>query len=295
MKFLSFLVFLAPVWAQSSAPLPDLPDETVVATFEDGVRMTLGDFKRLYAVLPPESQQAAMHDRPGFLKQWALMRKLARLAEADHLDTLSPSKEALEYYRLIVLSQAKVNAQAGQIAVLPSEVSEYYETNKDRYKQVRVKAIYIGFGGAKMTESGAAAKAAKLLAQARAGADFAKLARENSDDEASRSKGGDFATLRLSDNIPDAVRAPVFQLKEGEVTEPIHQSNGLYLFRAEEISFRPFPEVRDDIFSELKQKRYGEWMAKTNGDAIVLFNNLAFIGAAPAPAPAPTPGAAPKK
>ena len=42
--------------------LPDLPDETVVATFDDGVKMTMGEFKHLYAVLPPENQQQAMHE-----------------------------------------------------------------------------------------------------------------------------------------------------------------------------------------------------------------------------------------
>jgi parvulin-like peptidyl-prolyl isomerase len=280
MKLLSVLVFLAPVWAQSSAPLPDLPDETVVATFEDGVKMTLGEFKHLYAVLPPDNQQQAMHDRPAFLKQWALMRKLARLAEADQLDQLSPSKEALEYYRLVILSQAKMNAALMQTSILPSEVSAYFEANKDRYKQIRVKAIYIGYGG-KITEAAALAKAEKIRAQIRAGAEFSSLVREYSDDETSRAKGGEFATLSAGDKLPGAVHAAIFQLKEGEVSEPVKQSNGLYLFRAEQIVYPPFSSVRDEIFSELKQKRYGEWLAKTNGDALVVFNNLAFIGAVP--------------
>src|ERR1051326_7109043 len=113
MKLLSLLVFLAPSSAQT--PIPDIPDETVVATFDDGVKMTIGEFKRIYAVLPPENQQQAMHDRAAFLKQWALMRKLAKLAETDQLDKLSPSKEGLEYYRLVILSQAKMNAALMQI------------------------------------------------------------------------------------------------------------------------------------------------------------------------------------
>jgi peptidyl-prolyl cis-trans isomerase C len=279
MKLLSLLVFLAPVWAQPSAPLPDIPDETVVATFDDGVKMTLGEFKHLYAVLPPDNQQQAMHDRPAFLKQWALMRKLAKSAEDEGLDKLSPSKEALEYYRLVILSQAKTNSALMQITVLPSDVTAYYEANKDRFKQVRVKAIYIGFGGKNVTEAAALAKAEKIRSQIRAGADFTNLVKQYSDDETSRTKGGEFATLGIADNLPDAVRAAVFQLKQGEVSDPVRQSNGLYLFRAEQISYRPLAEVRDEIFSELKQRRYGEWLAKTNGDAVVVFNNTAFIGA----------------
>jgi len=137
--FASLLAVRAQTPAAPSASLPDLPDETVVCTFDDGVKMTLGEFKHLYAVLPPENQQQAMHDRPAFLKQWALMRKLAKLAEIDQLDKLSPSKEALEYYRLVILSQAKMNSALMQISVLPSDVSAYYEANKDRFKEIRVK------------------------------------------------------------------------------------------------------------------------------------------------------------
>src|SRR3954453_15885740 len=200
MKLLSILVLALPLCAQ--VPLPDLPDETVVATFDDGVRMTMGDFKRLFAVIPVENQQQALQNRPAFLKQWAHMRKLAKVAEADGLDKLSPSKDAIEYYRVLILSQAKANAALTQVTVLPSDVRADYETNKDRYKQVRVKAIYIGFDGKKLTQDGAQAKAAKLLAQLRAGADFGKLAKESSDDETSRTKNGEFATLSRADNIP---------------------------------------------------------------------------------------------
>jgi peptidyl-prolyl cis-trans isomerase C len=284
MKALGLLVLvcLARAWAQSGpTPLPNLPDETVVATFDDGAHMTLGEFKKLYAVLPPENQHQAMQNRTTFMNQWALMRKLAHQAEAEKLDQLSPSKEALEYYRLVILSQAKMSEELTHTAVLPSQVSEYYEANQNRYKQVSVKAIYIGFDGKKLTEDAAKGKAARIVAQARSGADFVKLVKENSDDETSRSKDGDFATLHFADNIPDAVRDAIFQLKEGEVTEPVRQSNGYYVFLARHVSVRPLAEVRDEIFTELKQKYYGEWLNQSRRDSIVTINNPAFVGLFP--------------
>src|SRR4051794_14476520 len=119
MKFLSIplLVCLASAWAQM--PIPTLPEETVIATFDDGATMTMGEFKRIYAVLPPENQKQAMANRQGFLEQWALMRKLAKMAQDEQLDKLSPSKESLEYYRLAILSQAKMDEAAMHTAVLP--------------------------------------------------------------------------------------------------------------------------------------------------------------------------------
>jgi peptidyl-prolyl cis-trans isomerase C len=284
MKFLSPALFvcLASAFAQTPAPLPDLPDETVIATFDDGATMTMGEFKRIYSVLPTENQQQVLQNRGEFLQQWALMRKLAHAAEANRLDALSPSKEALEYQRLVILSQARMTQAANEIAVLPSDVAKYYEANQNHYKQVRVKAIYLGFDGQKLTESGAKLKASQIAAQARGGADFLKLVRIHSDDTTSRAKDGDFGTFRISDNLPDAVRAAIFSLKEGEVSEPVRQPNGFYIFRADKVEIRDFAEVRDGIYYELRQRRYGEWLEKSKREATVLFNNPVFLGVFPA-------------
>jgi len=161
------------------------------------------------------------------------------------------------------------------IVVEPAELVKYYDVSKEKYKTVKVKAIYIAFnpdGKKGLSEAQARSKADKLLAQARAGADFVKLVKENSEDETSRAKNGDFATLRPSDNIPDAIRSAVFALKQGEVTEPVRQPSGFYLLRADEVAYRPFSQVRDEIFTELKQQRYAQWLEKTNRESQVSFN-----------------------
>ena len=56
MKVLSLLAFasVSAIWAQPAPasrqprrrPMPDLPDDTVVAIFGDGTKFTMGDFKR---------------------------------------------------------------------------------------------------------------------------------------------------------------------------------------------------------------------------------------------------------
>ncbi len=85
----------------------------------------------------------------------------------------------------------------------PSDIVKYYDSNKQKYTQVRVKAIYIAFnddaaassaskGKKPLSEAEAKAKAVKLLAAIKGGADFVKLVKENSDDETSREKDGEF-------------------------------------------------------------------------------------------------------
>jgi peptidyl-prolyl cis-trans isomerase C len=298
---LAFASFSA-IWAQSppasaTVPpaMPDLPEETVVAIFGDGTKFTMGDFKKIFASLPPANQQMALRNREQWLHQWELLRKLTKLAEEAKLDQQSPYKEALDYGRMNVLATAQINAAMNRVVVEPGDIVKYYDSNKQKYTQVRVKAIYIAFnddaasgsatkGKKPLTEAEAKAKAMKLLAAIKGGADFVKLVKENSDDETSREKDGDFATLHSSDNIPDAFRAAVFALKQGGVSEPLKPPNGFYLLRAEEVTVRPLSEVRDEIYNDLKNVRSDEWLRGMDRDAKVQIVAPAFISATPAPA-----------
>jgi parvulin-like peptidyl-prolyl isomerase len=289
MKYLAAISFvcLHCAFAQPAAqPMPKLPDETPIAEFEDGTKFTMGDFKKVFAVLSPAQQQMALHDRMQFLQQWAFMRKLAHMAEEEKLAEHTPYKEAIEQYRMQILSEAKIADAVNQVVVEASEIIRVYESNKFKYSQVKVKALYIAFGdegesaGGKksLTEAQAETKSKKLLADARDGKDFVKLIKENSDDETSRAKDGDFDTLRQSDNIPDAFRTAVFALKKGEITEPLKQPNGYYLLRAEEVSYRPLSDVRDDIYNELKNAKAREWLDKMNLSTVVKVLNESFVG-----------------
>jgi parvulin-like peptidyl-prolyl isomerase len=275
--------------------MPDLPDEAVVAIFGDGTKFTMGDFKTIYQALPPANQQMAMRNREVWLHQWELLRNLTKMAEDAKLDQQSPYKESLAYGRMNVLATAEINAAFNLIVVEPAEIVKYYDSNKPKYTQVRVKAIYIAFnddaaagsttkGKKPLTEAEAQVKAGKLLAALRNGADFVKLVKENSDDETSREKDGDFATLRSSDNIPDAFRAAVFALKKGDITEPLKQPNGFYLLRAEEVTVRPLSEVRDEIYTELRNVKSDQWLRGKDREAKVQIVNPAFIAGTPAPA-----------
>ena len=294
MKFLSvfLLACFSAAWAQTTAApapppqMPDIPDQATIAVFEDGVKLTMGDFKKIFAVLPPENQPMALRDRQTFLQQWGFMRKLAQMAEKLKLDQESPAKDQIEYARLMILSQAKLAEALNSITVEPAEIVKFYDTDKERFEEIRVKAIYVSFGkgGKAATEDEAKAKATKLLADIRGGADFVKLVKENSDDETSKAKDGDFATLRRNDNIPDAIRAAVFSLKQGEVSEPVRQPNGFYLLRADEVRYRPLSQVRDEIFTVLKQQHYSQWLEQTNKGTKVEFTNPAFLSNAAAPA-----------
>jgi len=289
----------APAPATPTTSLPDLPPDTVVASFQ-GKKLTFGDLKNFIRILPAQMQQSALHDRKGFVKQYFLMLYLLDIAEKSKLDEKSPTKEQLAFDRMNILVNAALNFEMNNISIEPPDQEKFYNEHKDRYSQVKVKVIYVSFasdpqqttveGKKILTEAEAKAKAEKILAEIRAGGDFVKLVKQYSEDQTSVAKDGDFGVIRPGDNIPEAIRTAIFALKQGEVSEPIRQPNGFYLFRAESISPRPFEEVRDEIFNEIKQARFKEWMEKTNASIDVKYDNEAFFNPAPAGNAGPAAG-----
>jgi peptidyl-prolyl cis-trans isomerase C len=321
MKSITVFLFTAAVWAQavSTAPKPPesgastapkaaapampgqtmpgqtLPPDTVLATIE-GRKLTYAEFQKYLAALPAQMQQSAMKDRKGFVEQFALMQKLSQLAEKSELDQKSPYRESLEFNRMYVLMNAELNDAMNKIIVSGDEQQKQYDEHKDKYSQAKVKVIYIPFSSSAATQADskgkkllsepeAKAKAEQALADARGGADFVKLVKQYSEDATSAAKDGDFGTIHRSDNVPEPIKTAVFSAKPGQVTDPIRQPNGYYLFRVEDVSVRPYSEVRDEIYNEIRQARYKEWLDSMRGGVKVTLENEAFFNQAPAPAP----------
>jgi parvulin-like peptidyl-prolyl isomerase len=259
---------------QAAASFPNLPEETVIATFPDGGTLTMGEFKRIYAAMPPNLQQMAMQSREEFLNEYSMLRDLTKIADEKKLDQQSPFKEALAFSRLMTMGQAAMVDANRSVNIENSDLDKRYAANREKYKQVRIKAIRVSF---EPTEEKAKAKAERLTVQARRGADFVRLVRENSADADSRAKDGDFGVIRLNDSN-DAVRLAVFALKQGEVSDPVRQQNGFYIFRAEEITYRPLSEVRNDVFGELQAEQYRVWADRISADSRVKNVNPAFLG-----------------
>jgi parvulin-like peptidyl-prolyl isomerase len=114
-----------------------------------------------------------------------------------------------------------------------------------------------------LSESEAKAKAEKIYADLKAGADFVKLVKENSGDSTSAAKDGDFMPIRKSDQVPEEIKAAVFALKPGEFCPPIRQPNGFYVFRLQSLENQPFDKVREQLANELRSTRMSEWVQST--------------------------------
>lgn len=248
------------------------PSDAIVAEV-DGKKYTAKQVDALMASFPPQMQASARTDPKRALGLLLMMRTLAADAEKANLDKESPLKEQLEYNRVQALSQAQVNQVRNfEVKITPDDEQRYYKEHLDLFQEAKVRVIYIAFtspglaskdqpkAGKALTEAEAKVRIEELAKQVRAGADFGKLAKENSDDKDSAAKDGDFGVIRRASPYPEPIKAAVFSLKPGQVSEPLRQPNGFYLLRVESIVTQSFADIRTQIFDDLKQKGFADYM-----------------------------------
>jgi peptidyl-prolyl cis-trans isomerase D len=115
----------------------------------------------------------------------------------------------------------------------------------------------------------AEARANQLAAQARApGADFAALAKANSDDTGSKANGGDLG-LMTKGAVPGPFEDAAFAMQAGEVRGPVKSDFGWHIIKVNEIkagSQQPFEAVREQLQQELQasehERAYNELSGK---------------------------------
>jgi len=111
------------------------------------------------------------------------------------------------------------------------------------------------------TQAEAQKLAADLVQQLRAGADFAKLVTQYSDDAESKSSGGDFGTpIKATSSFGQDIKKAVFAMKPGEISDPVAQGYGYYIIRLEEKTVQPLNDVRESIVKEIRDNHMNEYM-----------------------------------
>lgn len=299
------IVFTAIGFAQTQPPptpaAPSPAPDTVIAEYDNGKKLTYGELEKFLNVLPAQTRAGVLRDRKQLVEKYLLMKKMSELAEKDKLDEKSPYKEAIDFYRMQMLMNAEVQKVSSEFPVRVEEQQAYYDQHKAQFEQVTVKLIHISFSSApntgadgkkRLSEEEAKAKAEQLAKEAKAGGDFLKLVKENSDDETTKAKNGDLTFSRSeSANLPEAIRTVALGLKPGEVSEPVRQPNGFYIFRGESASAKPFTEVRDQIFTDLQRMKTKDWIDSTTKGLNIKPESDQFFSTTPAKSAAPTLGA----
>ncbi len=225
--------------------IPSALAESGFATKGESERLLklLGETRDVeFAVLPaPEADTAAVSDAQ--IKEWY---------DGHPRDFRQPESVSLEYVELNAASMAP--ASPADEATLRKR----YDDEKARFvsaDQRLASHILISAGSDAAAQKAAEEKAAKLAAEARQGADFAALAKANSDDTGSKETGGDLGWVERGVMVKPFEDA-LFAMKAGDVVGPVKSEFGYHVIKLREIKGgegRPFEEVRDQLAAEQLQ------------------------------------------
>ena len=150
----------------------------------------------------------------------------------------------------------------------PSEddVKKAYEANRSAFAvpaQFNLAQIFLAVpeNADKQTAAAAQKKATDLATKARVkGADFAQLAKENSDHKDTAPKGGDLGWLPETQILPE-IRAAAEKMEKGDVSGPMRTTTGWHIVKLidkKPPATRPLSEVRDAIVNQMRLRRAQE-------------------------------------
>jgi peptidyl-prolyl cis-trans isomerase SurA len=151
-------------------------------------------------------------------------------------------------------------AVGSRVTISDEDVKAYYDRHMKSGENVQVRASHIFVAIPEGADTAAVAEkqaqAVKILERAKAGEDFAKLARELSDDPATRAEGGDLGYFGR-DMLPKAIEEMVFAMKPGDIRGPVRADRGFHVIKLvdrKSKDAKPLDEVKDDIRMQLRQK-----------------------------------------
>jgi peptidyl-prolyl cis-trans isomerase D len=151
--------------------------------------------------------------------------------------------------RYILADYAKIRAE---VKPTDAELLKLYEASKDNYRRpasAHVLHILVKSepGATPQADAAAKAKAEGIVAQLRGGADFATLARANSEDPSSSGNGGDMGWVDMGKTVEPFERA-IFSIALNTISDPIRtQEFGYHIVKVvdrREQTVQPFEEAR---------------------------------------------------
>jgi peptidyl-prolyl cis-trans isomerase D len=139
--------------------------------------------------------------------------------------------------------------------VVPSrEVERYYNDNIEMFSTPeQVRASHILFKTEGKDEAAVKAAAAKVLAEAKGGADFAELAKKHSEDESNAKLGGDLDYFSRGRMVPEFEDA-AFGAQPGLIPDLVRTGYGFHIIKVVDKkagSVRTFDEVKAQIREQL--------------------------------------------
>lgn len=232
----------------------------------NGVAVNPVDIQAEALRIPLEERKQTL-SKPENVQQAAsnlfIRRSLAVQAQLEGLDKDPVTAAALQIARERVLSDARLAkmdaASKPADAAIEAYAENMYKAEPKRFErpdEVSVRHILI----AKDTE-GAEAKANKILADLKGGADFAEVAKSQSQDPGSAGKGGLIGFLPRGRTVPEFEQAAFALKKAGDLSGVVKTQFGYHILKLEDrrsAGMVPYTEAREPLRREAEARILAE-------------------------------------
>ena len=166
----------------------------------------------------------------------------------------------------------------GKVSVSPEEIARYQKEQgtpeaaaSDEQVSISHIVLQIPPGASEAEVEAVMARAGKIYDELEGGADFAEVAKRESEDGAAASGGklGSFKKGEMRDELEEAVAG----LDPGEVSKPVRVENSIHIVRlderigagtgagtAEPISDTAREEIKEKLYTQALEERYARWL-----------------------------------
>jgi peptidyl-prolyl cis-trans isomerase C len=252
------LAALASPLAHAADGAQTYADDTPVLKHGETV-ITLGDVRRSVAQTIPPDRTRRFYAERKLITQHAgsffVVRKLAEEAQARELT--ADERFRAEEARMRALSQVQLDHIVAQEKQPDYEAvaREEWQAHPEKFQgpeAVQVSHILVKSGEAR-SDAEALARAEEALAKAKAGADFAALAGEYSEDPSVAQNKGDMGFFQRGQMVKPFEDAAFALTKKGDFTGPVKTEFGYHVLRFEgrrEAGVLPFAEVRERLIAK---------------------------------------------
>jgi hypothetical protein len=291
-------------WSQSPTSSSEAkesnPGERVVISIGNQ-KLTAQEVERAIEALPPESRAFYGGQGRKFLPQYLVqMAVLSDEARKHNLHAEPQVQEAIKVVTDAILANAERVSIEKSITVSEEQLQELYQTKKADLDAVRIRHILLRTANSSIAypaapsrpalpEAEARKKLEDLRKQIQAGADFAQLAQQYSEDLNTAGAGGELGYINRQMVVPPIANA-AYALVPGQVSDIIQTPYGLELIKVEDHRVKPLAEVRKDLETQIRRTKADQAIQELIGQQKVVVDNDYFSSSPPTKTPAaPSP------
>ena len=285
--------------SQATPPPSSVPDSAVVLVVGD-MKFTRAQFESL--IQKGAMEKMSQTDRRRMASGIANVITLAAEARRQALDQTPFAKLNLELVQDQWLANQLVAKEVRDKPIDDDALKAYYESNKSKYEEVTCRHILIRTPSARgipirpghkeLSDEEALAKALEIKKKLDAGADFAELARTESDEPGAEKSGGELRPFTRGSMVKEFEEA-AFTAPVGKVTDPVKTMFGYHLILVTDHKVKPLDQVKPDIVHKLMPELEQQYVNKVRMSTAVTIDEGYFGKPEPtAPGPAPAPPAA---